>query len=182
MAFATGAGAASAPSPHGNGSRRNRRPFRLPPRAAWHRRQQDRTGATQTQGPGASWDELALVRESPLARSVTSWPRSTNSSVNQETHALSPTVLLWRYAIGEGRDLRDAHVLFRASWNSPSLWLGLKTIRQRAVGSWRVGNPSSRPPNALPFVLSRTARILEFACELEDLPCAGTSEPAHRCK
>src|SRR4029453_18692430 len=42
-------------------------------------------GRLKRRARGQTGTSLALVRESPLANSVTSWPRPTNSSVNQET-------------------------------------------------------------------------------------------------
>jgi len=63
------------------------------------------------------------------------------------------------------RDLRDTHVLFRASWNWPGLSLGHED-NPTAGHSFTIGSN-------IPGRARASARIPEFACEFEDL---------HRCR
>jgi hypothetical protein len=62
------------------------------------------------------WVHLPLLRlrESPLANSVTSWPKPTNSFVNHETTRSVPPYNFGGTLSARGCDLCDAHSRFRA--------------------------------------------------------------------
>jgi hypothetical protein len=87
----------------------------------------------QAKARGQGGTSLALVRESPLANSVTSCPKSTNSSVNQETTRSVPP-----YNFGGTLSARGAICAMRIVLFPTSIELGfrrLNTIRQGSFGS-----------------------------------------------
>ena len=73
-------------SRYASGSRRILPPVWRPPQAARRRRNWDPLPSARGAAPWATRGEASpLVRESPLANSVTSWPNSTSSSTSQAT-------------------------------------------------------------------------------------------------
>src|SRR4029453_7252774 len=90
-------------------------------------------GRCKRRARGQTGTSLALVRESPLANSVTSWPRPTNSSVNQETTRSVPP-----YSFGGTLSARGAICAMRIVLFPTSIDLGfrrLNTIQQGSFGS-----------------------------------------------
>src|SRR4029434_2592036 len=74
-----------------------------------------RTRAAQAQGPGTDWDEFGSGAGGPTRKQRDVVTQADQFVRQPGDHALSPAVQFWRYALSEGRDLRDAHCPFPAS-------------------------------------------------------------------
>jgi hypothetical protein len=134
---------------------------------------------------GQTGTSLALVRESPLANSVTSWPRPTNSSVNQETTRSVPP-----YNFGGTLSARGAICAMRISFfQSNWPFAGNNKIRQGAFGSL-LGRQSitstrcQKPHASAPaFSFCRVPYASwNLLADVRTCIDAGTSKPCHRCK